>query len=50
MASGTKLSVADLLSPVCCKVGPPLIGLVFLAHPTDAQLDLKLNITPKSEL
>lgn len=39
VASGTKMSEADLISLAGCKVGLLRIGLVCPAHPTDARLD-----------
>ena len=46
--SGTKLLAVALLSPVR-KLGPPWIGLVCPAHPTDSQLNSDLgNLEAKS--
>ena len=46
---GTKMFVTDPLSPGNCEVGPPWIGPVCPAHPTDAQLDWDLgNLEAKS--
>ena len=41
------------LNPVNCTIGPPWIGLVYPAHPTDAQLDwapedLEATSTPQT--
>lgn len=34
---------ADPFSPVSCEAGPPWIGLVYPAHPTDDQSDYDLG-------
>ena len=39
LVSGTKILAADHLCPVSYKVGPPQIGLVFPACPSDARWD-----------
>ena len=49
VVSGTKMLAADPLSPVSCQVGPPWIGIVCPAHPTDDQLEWDLgNLEAKS--
>ncbi len=43
VVSGTKMLAANPLSPVSWEVGPPWMGLVCSAHPTDAWLDWDLG-------